>query len=340
MLKEIQKNSELLKTLFSENEFIFLSEFENEFSHIDKQISTLNQYRDLILEQINNGSSDSDTTEILHIIDSNIKNLNSIQSHLKGFNSDLVNLLISIEQNATDSERFERDSKHIQSKISEYSQELKETEKALLLDNSKIRAFMVKINNTDFDATPLFPEKTLNDENDKKKKTKTRTKNSETSTADISLVFNPSNIKDNNKLIISDKRRKVFLPFKISELDEYLQNFENEFSSYEDVISQEFIIPIGRFTKNTVVARFRETYALIRDRESKSVFEALKRGLELMFVYNLNSAIIAACKSEDDLNNYLTHLKNKTTENFDKFKIEYEVSPFKVKSFLFKSSLN
>ena len=118
MLKEIQKNSELLKTLFSENEFIFLSEFENEFSHIDKQISTLNQYRDLILEQINNGSSDSDTTEILHIIDSNIKNLNSIQSHLKGFNSDLVNLLISIEQNATDSERFERDSKHIQSKIS------------------------------------------------------------------------------------------------------------------------------------------------------------------------------------------------------------------------------
>lgn len=340
MLKEIQKNSELLKSLFSENEFIFLSEFENEFSHIDKQLSTLSQYRDLVLNQINTGNSSSETTEILHIIDNNIKNLKNIQTHLKGFNSDLVNLLIAIEQNDTDSERFERDSKYIQGKISEYSQELRETEKSLLLDNSKIRAFIVKINNSEIDTPSLFPEKTLNDDNDKKKKTKSRTKNSEITTSDISLVFNPSNIKDNNKLIISDKRRKVFLPFKISELDEYLQNFENDFSSYEDVISQEFIIPIGRFTKNTVVARFRETYALIRDRESKSVFEAIKRGLELMFVYNLNAAIIAACKSEEDLDNYLSHLKKKTTENFNRFKIEYEVSPFKVKSFLFKSSLN
>lgn len=341
MLTGIEKNSEILQSLFSESDFVFLSEFENEIIKIDKNVSTLTEYRNIISNQIsiekksNSQNNLEYSEEILDLVNTNIKNLLTMLQHLKSFNVELVNLLVAIEKDNTNSERFEKDAQYIQSKISEYSQELKENEKILLLDNSKIRAYIVKINN----SSSLLSD-SLSSIPDKKKKSKSRTKNAEINSSDISLVFNPNNIKDNNKLIISDKRRKVFLPFKISELDEYLQNFENDFESYEDVISQEFIIPIGRFTKNTVVARFRETYALIRDRESRSVFEAIKRGLELMFVYNLNAAIIAACKNEEDLENYLSHLKRKTTENFNRFRIEYEVSPFKVKSFLFNSSFN
>ena len=72
---------------------------------------------------------------------------------------------------------------------------------------------------------------------------------------------------------------------------------------------------------------------MIRDREAKSVFDALKYGLNVMFNYDLNPAIISACKTEEALNLYIECLENKDLSKFDLFKIEFKLNPFKSSKF-------
>lgn len=136
-----------------------------------------------------------------------------------------------------------------------------------------------------------------------------------------------SNKKDNNTLIISEKSKKVFLPYKESEVNSYLQQYPDQYRSFEDVVNKEFILPIENYIKNFVVSRFRETYTLIRDREAKSIMDALKYSVELMFKRNLNPAIIAACKTQAQLENYLDCLERGHLEQFEDFKIVFEVNP-------------
>ena len=49
----------------------------------------------------------------------------------------------------------------------------------------------------------------------------------------------------------------------------------------------------------------------IRNRQGKPVTHAVRAGLKLIYKHNLNPAIIAACKSEHELNTYLYYLDNK-----------------------------
>ena len=79
--------------------------------------------------------------------------------------------------------------------------------------------------------------------------------------------------------------------------------------------------------KHPVVARFREAYSLIRDRESKSVIDAFKFAIDMMFRYDLNPVIIAACKTQDQLEHYLSCLEKNTLDNFTDFNIKFEVNP-------------
>jgi hypothetical protein len=66
---------------------------------------------------------------------------------------------------------------------------------------------------------------------------------------------------------------------------------------------------------------------LIRDRESKSIFEAMRYSFDLMFKYDLNPAIIAACKTQNQLENYINCLDSKKLNEFTDFEIKYEVFP-------------
>ena len=79
------------------------------------------------------------------------------------------------------------------------------------------------------------------------------------------------------------------------------------------------------------MTRFRETYALIRDREGKSVLDALKYSFDLMFKDDLNPAIIAACKTQQQLEDYLYCLEHKNLEDFKHFKIQFHVAPLATK---------
>ena len=70
---------------------------------------------------------------------------------------------------------------------------------------------------------------------------------------------------------------------------------------------------------------------LIRDREAKSIFDAFKVVMDMMFNYNLNPAIIVACKSQSQLEHYIECVSNQRLDEFKDFEIRIEVTPLKVK---------
>ena len=55
--------------------------------------------------------------------------------------------------------------------------------------------------------------------------------------------------------------------------------------------------------------------------------DAIKHSMNLMFTYELNPTIIAACKTQEQLENYLDCLQNNQLDNFKDFEIKFEISP-------------
>lgn len=138
---------------------------------------------------------------------------------------------------------------------------------------------------------------------------------------------NKNIVNDNNVLLISEKLNKVVLPYTKDELEEYIKQYPDNYESYNDVINKEFIYPLSYYVRNTDIARFREGYSLIRDREKKTVFESLKYAFQIMFKSKINPAIIAACKTQKQLEKYINELENDSVQNFKDFNILYEMNP-------------
>ena len=145
----------------------------------------------------------------------------------------------------------------------------------------------------------------------------------------------PENIIDNddfsnfyfeNTLIISELQQKVFLPFTINNVKEILLSNRNEYTSIQNVIDKLYTRPITDY-KFPAIARFREAYKLIKDKEKGSTLKALGLGFELFFNYNLHPAIITACKSSDELDVYLACLEDNTLNDFHFFDIKYQIPP-------------
>jgi len=136
---------------------------------------------------------------------------------------------------------------------------------------------------------------------------------------------NNSSVCDNNTLLISEETQKVYLPYTIEEVMRKLNN-SNEYQTIEEVIENEYTLPLAMF-KNPIVSRFKEAYMFMRVKEKSSVYAALDLAVELMFNSNLNPAIIRACKDLKELNIYLDCLYENEVEKFDCFKIVYKVLP-------------
>lgn len=150
------------------------------------------------------------------------------------------------------------------------------------------------------------------------------------------LINNFSNIKNNNFetvrkdnpiLLISERHDKVFLPYTVDEIYDYLKQFPNSYASFEDVVSKEYILPLNYYITRPVLSRFREGYSLCRDREGKQIVESIKYGKSLMFNRKLNPAIIAACKTQEQLSRYLECLETGDLSKFNDFQIHFEVNP-------------
>ena len=134
------------------------------------------------------------------------------------------------------------------------------------------------------------------------------------------------NISDNNKLIISENDKKIFLPYKANDIEKEYENNKNKYNSILEVIEKKYTLPINSF-KHAISARYKEAYNLMRHKEKKSIKASILLGLELMFEFNLHPAIIKACKNLEELDIYLDCLDDNELEKFSCFKIIYKSMP-------------
>ncbi len=130
---------------------------------------------------------------------------------------------------------------------------------------------------------------------------------------------------DSNILIISEKDQKAYLPYKYEDVKKIYENSDGKYNSIIEVIQSLYILPLKKFEKFSI-ARFREAFNLVLHKEKGSIFSAFDLAFELMFKYNLNPIIIAACRNLDELDIYLDCLEEDELFDFKCFEIRFEVS--------------
>ena len=136
-----------------------------------------------------------------------------------------------------------------------------------------------------------------------------------------------NDLHDNNVLLISEKKNRIFLPYTVKEVTDILES-SSKYHSASQVINKVFTVPLDKH-KNGIISRFKETYNFMRKKEKASIMDSLDYSLDLAFNYKLNPAIILACKDLEQLDTYLDCLELNELSKFDCFKIEYEISPTK-----------
>ena len=134
-------------------------------------------------------------------------------------------------------------------------------------------------------------------------------------------------LHDNNVLLISEKKNRIFLPYTVKEVTNILES-SNRYHSATQVINKVFTVPLDKH-KNGIISRFKETFNFMRKKEKASLMDSLDFALDLAFNFKLNPAIILACKDLEQLDTYLDCLELNELGKFDYFKIEYEISPTK-----------
>ena len=295
--------------IFNSNELYLLQNFEANLVNINLKIAEQENKRNEVTclfdtlsktDSVSKIGSKKDYSEEINNISEkfakNIEKLNSLKSLLIDINSGFISLSRSASSDEV--------AINLKEKINSYFSTYEEIKKDIMLADIEVDRFVKRINSS----------------NDKKSE-------------EVSEEISDGNIQNNNTLIISEKDNKVFLPYTVSEIQSYMEKYPKEYKSLEYVINKEFILPLDYYTKHPSLARFREAYSLIRDREAKSVFDALKYALNIMFKYDLNPAIISACKTEEALNLYIECLENKDLSKFHLFKIEFRLNPLKAAKF-------
>lgn len=134
-------------------------------------------------------------------------------------------------------------------------------------------------------------------------------------------------LHDNNVLLISEKKNRIFLPYTAKEVTDILES-SSRYHSATQVINKVFTVPLDKH-KNGIISRFKETFNFMRKKEKASLMDSLDFALDLAFNFKLNPAIILACKDLEQLDTYLDCLELNELSKFDYFKIEYEISPTK-----------
>lgn len=191
--------------------------------------------------------------------------------------------------------------------IKNYNTQFKEIMNSVYTNTEIIEKFIYKINVEDFSELPVTCANTVVEE----------VSNTSTSSDELSSQF------VENTLVISETQKKVILPYNINKIENILQN-NSIYHSIEDVINKLYTRPIS-FYKLSPIARFKEAYKLVKEKEKGSSFKALSLAFELFGNYSLHPAIITACKSLDELDIYLACLEENDLDSFRFFNIKYEV---------------
>ncbi|MDO5556226.1 MAG: hypothetical protein Q4G09_06395 [Clostridia bacterium] len=263
----------------------------------------------------------SQASDISKYIDDNLEYLDKLQKDIKEIND----LTLEVQLKKVKNENHDILLDEINNQYKKYQEEKNNILQNLILQNTqKIEEFNKKVICTI--KKSIYKEDMFKTTNSLKTNTaynQTKIK----ATPENEYLENPKkpSKKSNKTLLISEKDNKVYLPYLISDLEKELKE-KKQYSNIEELIQNEYILDLDKF-KNSMMARFKQAYNLIKKKEKKSIINATELGLELMFNYSLNPAIIAACKNEDELDIYLDCLEENELDSFKIFDVKYEISP-------------
>lgn len=239
----------------------------------------------------------NESTEVLGKSNENIEKINSLLEQLDKISTNLQ----------TD--------KSITSKVNKYNTAFTKDVDLIYKNTNSIEEFIHKISLLDLSKVlKEINEETIED----------NTESSENSLEINSETLNSSYIE--NTLVISEMQGKVILPYTIKEINDILKEKNKEYSSIDEVIEKLYTKPI-KYYRFSAIARFKEAYKLVIEKEHKSKFKALSLASELFSTLNLHPAIITACKSLDELDIYLACLEDNSLNEFPFFEIKYEIAP-------------
>lgn len=323
------ENTKDLRMFFSEENLIFLKNMNEELSKIEMLLEK-NQNKEekyslfltaLTTKDFSNTNKEYflDVKNIYDILEKNTVLLKNLKSTLSTLSTKLLALVLS-DSTSTTPELVNE----INNNLNHYIELLDEMKTDFIQNNLSVNTF------TSYHSTRLLLT-TFDMDLGENLDESINLISPNSTTSQINTSYSDMvGTNENKVLIISEKENKVYLPYKKTELKAYLSQYPTSYYSYKNVIEKEFILPLNYFMNNPSMARFRETYSLYRDREATSVVEALKKALSLAFKSELNPAVIAACKTKKQLNNFILCLDENKLNDFSDFEIIYDVKPQKI----------
>ena len=142
------------------------------------------------------------------------------------------------------------------------------------------------------------------------------------------MSVHPITVESNDTLLISEKENQVVFPYTTEEIEEIRRT--EGYLSADEVIKEKFMRPLSDF-RFPMISRYKETMKLIIGRDGYSVLDGMTLAMEMMGKRYLHPAIIAACRTLDELDVYLDCLDKGETEDFKIFNIQYELYPLVIK---------
>ena len=338
-------NFDILSDYFTSKEFSFINNINSENKKYDDFIVAETEYRDAIValinslrerifnaEQSNSQENFStilnDAQNIFELINQNIQSVQALQSISEQISNNTVELLVSIEANKDNSDTYNDKIQDLKNMVTEMSSKDNNAQEQIYKNTLLINNFFGKKEIKDCLAyINIKLENDLSDYHDNKffhtPRVPSNNSANDFSNNDIDISLK----KSNNTLLVSDRLRSVFLPYTEDEISLYLSQYPNEYHSFDDVIKKEYVLPLNYYMTHPILARFRESYALIRDREGKSVVDAFKFAFNIMLKHELNPTIIAACKTQTQLEHYIDCLYKNRLEDFHDFNIKFDITP-------------
>lgn len=253
--------------------------------------------------------------------DSSLKYITKATTTLNESNSNIeaINTLISMLFKIKDFKKNNPTNKVVlQKNISEYNTQFSNS-------INQIHHNTIDIENFIHDITLLDTNELLNEINIANKSANISSFSSDSDSSLIDSIVVDSSFVENT-LIISDSKKKVFLPYKINDLKNILLQNKEIYSSIQDIIDTKYVKPFSYY-RFSAIARFREAFKLVAERQHGSKKQAFSLAFELFFNYNLHPAIITACKTQDELDVYLACLEDNSFEDFHYFDIKFEIPP-------------
>ena len=234
-------------------------------------------------------NNQSDITIVKNCIDSNLLILNELAQLTNIINTDIQKLWKNFKNNE-DENTLKTTYSLLKTTFNNYLNYVKDNKRVQLKNNKKIYAFLRK-------AQKQYEHYIYISLNKKTYQRKT--------------------------LLITEK--KIFLPYRDEEIQKLIK--QNSNANVEDIINKKYVINNVRYYKSSSKKRFTLGYRLSRNSNNSSTLEAIKFGLKVSKVRNLHPAIIRACHSQDQLENYIMYLNQGNPSAFTDFDVKFQINP-------------